>query len=569
MSLYQNADDCSAANPGKSAECTTAYNNALKEAERTAPKYATREDCVAEFGEGQCQQAPAQAGMAPENQAQAQQSSGSFWMPLMAGYMMGRLMGGGAGFAQQPLFSSKNPASPAYGKYTDATGKNYGAAQPGRTMTVPKTAMAPKPATTTTVTRGGFGESVAKQSTMQRSATGTSVSFNGWLIPMERVSITERPDWREKAHEYGFNFHTMYGEPYWCEDAYYKLTLAQVEKLEEVTAELHQMCLKVVEKVIASDELMTKFRIPKHTWSFVRQSWLTHQPSLYSRLDLAWDGTGEPKLLENNADTPTSLYEAAFFQWIWLEDQLNAGNLPEGSDQFNSLQEKLIDRFVELREQYGFQLLHLTCCRDTVEDRGTIQYLQDCATEAEIATEFLYIDDIGLGEKGQFTDLQDQVISNLFKLYPWEFMLREMFSTKLEDAGVRWLEPAWKSIISNKALLPLLWEMFPNHPNLLPAYFAEDDHPQMEKYVVKPIFSREGANVSIIENGKTIEAAEGPYGEEGMIVQQFHPLPKFGDSYMLIGSWLVNDQPAGIGIREDRALITQDMSRFYPHIFVE
>ncbi len=116
----------------------------------------------------------------------------------------------------------------------------------------------------------------------------------------------------------------------------------------------------------------------------------------------------------------------------------------------------------------------------------TIQYLQDCATEAEIATEFLYIDDIGLGEKGQFTDLQDQVISNLFKLYPWEFMLREMFSTKLEDAGVRWLEPAWKSIISNKALLPLLWEMFPNHPNLLPAYFAEDDHPQIEKYVVKP-----------------------------------------------------------------------------------
>lgn len=160
VSLYQNADDCSAANPGKSAECTTAYNNALKEAERTAPGFLV----------------PCQPGLVPAGTDlhQIQQSSGSFWMPLMAGYMMGRLMGGGAGFAQQPLFSSKNPASPAYGKYTDATGKNYGAAQPGRTMTVPKTAMAPKPATTTTVTRGGFGESVAKQSTMQRSATGTS-----------------------------------------------------------------------------------------------------------------------------------------------------------------------------------------------------------------------------------------------------------------------------------------------------------------------------------------------------------------------------------------------------------
>lgn len=128
---------------------------------------------------------------------------------------------------------------------------------------------------------------------------------------MERVSIVERPDWRDKATEYGFNFHTMYGEPYWCEDAYYKLTLAQVEKLEEVTAELHQMCLKVVERVIASDELMTKFRIPKHT-GLCPPVPLTQQPSLYSRLDLAWDGTGEPKLLENNADTPTSLYEAAF-----------------------------------------------------------------------------------------------------------------------------------------------------------------------------------------------------------------------------------------------------------------
>ena len=112
--------------------------------------------------------------MAPENQAQAQ-SSGSFWMPLMAGYMMGRMMGGGMG-AQQPLFSSKNPASPAYGKYTDAGGKSYGAAQPGRSMNVPKTAMAPKPATTSTVTRGGFGDSVAKQSTMQRSSASSSSS---------------------------------------------------------------------------------------------------------------------------------------------------------------------------------------------------------------------------------------------------------------------------------------------------------------------------------------------------------------------------------------------------------
>ncbi len=386
---------------------------------------------------------------------------------------------------------------------------------------------------------------------------------------MKRVDIVERPDWREKATEFGFNFHTMYGEPYWCENAYYQFTLAQIEELEAATAELHQMCLQVVEKVVSSDALMTKFCIPKHTWEFVRSSWRSQQPSLYSRLDLAYDGKGPAKLLENNADTPTSLYEAAFFQWLWLEDQINAGNLPQNADQYNSIQEALIARFEELRLNHGFGLLHMACCQDTEEDRGTVQYLQDCALEAGLPTEFLYMEEIGLGEKGQFTDMQNQVIGNLFKLYPWEFMLREMFSTKLEDAGVRWLEPAWKSIISNKALLPMLWEMFPNHPNLLPAYFANDDHPALDSYVVKPLFSREGANIQIVKNGQQIASVDGPYGEEGKIVQQYHPLPTFGDSHTVIGSWLINDQPCGIGLREDRELITQDLSRFYPHIILD
>ncbi|MEA9390463.1 DUF1190 family protein [Acerihabitans sp. TG2] len=174
VSLYQNSDDCTRANPSMSAQCTTAFNNAQKEAAKTAPKYATREDCIAEFGEGQCTQAPAQAGMG----AQSQQS-GSFWMPLMAGYMMGRMMGGG-GYSQQPLFSSRAPNSPANGKFVDASGRNYGPATGGRSMSVPPSAMAPKPPTTATVTRGGFGETVAKQnSAMQRSSAMPRRSMGG------------------------------------------------------------------------------------------------------------------------------------------------------------------------------------------------------------------------------------------------------------------------------------------------------------------------------------------------------------------------------------------------------
>jgi len=384
---------------------------------------------------------------------------------------------------------------------------------------------------------------------------------------MQRLPISERPDWRRKAEEYGFHFHTLYGEPYWSEEACYRFSAQQIEYLEDVTAELHQMCLQAVDKVVASEALLEKFRIPAHVRDVVADSWKSRQPSLYSRLDLAWGGSGDAKLLENNADTPTSLYEAAFFQWIWLEDQLAAGHLPANSDQFNSLQEKLIDRFKILQQQHGLHFLHLSCCRDSEEDRATVQYLQDCAQEAGVSNDFLFIDEIGLGEKGQFTDLQDQVISNLFKLYPWEFMLRESFSMKLADAGVRWLEPAWKSIVSNKAILPLLWEMFPGHPNLLPAWFSEDQPPLPARYVIKPLFSREGANVRIIDNHQEIAHAAGPYGEEGTIIQQFHPLPQFDGNYTVIGSWLIDDAPAGIGLREDKQLITQDLSRFYPHFF--
>ena len=127
----------------------------------------------------------------------------------------------------------------------------------------------------------------------------------------------------------------------------------------------------------------------------------------------------------------------------------------------------------------------------------------------------------------------------------------------------------WKSILSNKALLPLLWERFPNHPNLLPAYFANDSKANgLKDYVIKPLFSREGANIEIVKGGKRILKTAGPYESKFNIVQQYHPLPKFGQSHTLIGSWLVNDRAAGISIREDTSLVTQDMARYIPHVIL-
>lgn len=387
---------------------------------------------------------------------------------------------------------------------------------------------------------------------------------------MIRNLIEERPNWQQQAKEFGFKFHTMYGEPYWDESAYYQFTLQQIENdLEDPTEELHQMCLAVVDKVVNDEVLLKKFQIPEPFWEFVRFSWLQQEPSLYSRLDLAYNGSGPAKLYENNADTPTSLYESGFWQWLWLENQVNNGKLNRRADQFNSLQEKLINRFKEIADFYRIDQLHFACCKDTDEDRGTVQYLQDCALEAGLGAPFVFIEDIGISDEAYFTDLQDNVINSLFKLYPWEFLLREEFSGSIVDAQVNWLEPLWKSILSNKALLPMLWKMFPNHPNLLASYFEEDLAQASEsKLIKKPIFSREGANISILQHGETVLDTEGPYGEEGFIYQSYYPLPQFAENHTLIGSWLVNDKAAGISVREDKSAITQDMSRYLPHIIL-
>jgi glutathionylspermidine synthase len=121
-------------------------------------------------------------------------------------------------------------------------------------------------------------------------------------------------------------------------------------------------------------------------------------------------------------------------------------------------------------------------------------------------------------------------------------------------------------ILSNKGLLPLLWELYPNHPNLLPAFFTRG--PLGDTYVKKPLLSREGSNVEIV-TPNMVTAAPGPYGREGWVYQAFLPLPQFEGWHPVIGSWVVGDEPAGIGIRETEGLITGDQCYFVPHYFDE
>jgi glutathionylspermidine synthase len=385
---------------------------------------------------------------------------------------------------------------------------------------------------------------------------------------MQRSSITPRSDWKRTAERHGFHFHSIGGQPYWDESAAYFFALAQIERdLEDPAAELEQMCLEIVDRTLRDEAALERLAIPCAYWDYIAGSWRTGEKNLYGRMDFAYDGRSPAKLYEYNADTPTSLYESAVFQWVWLEEARERGLIPKGCDQLNSLHERLVDAF----RHFGIEgTLHLASVRGHSEDRGTIAYIADCASQAGLATSLLDIEDIGIATSGQFTDADDVGISTLFKLYPWEWLLREDFARHIPGAGCRFIEPAWKSVLSNKGLLALLWERFAGHPNLLPAFFEGDPRAESlgSRFVRKPLYSREGANVEIHDRRwrQDIHLSPGPYGAEGHVVQAYHPLPDFGGRYPLCGIWIVASEVAGLGLREDGGLVTSNGARFVPHV---
>ncbi len=381
---------------------------------------------------------------------------------------------------------------------------------------------------------------------------------------MQRIACNEREDWQATAAASGFHFHTHDGKRYWDERAFYAFTLAEIEdQIEAPTGEIDAMCRELCSRVVENERDLRRLQLPEAFWPLIRDSWHRHDGSLYGRLDLSYGASAPAKLLEYNADTPTSMFESAVFQWTWLEQGIERHLLPAGADQFNSIHERLIEAWRKLAHT---NMLHLAGLLENEEDAATLAYLEDTARQAGVATNLLDIEAIGWRDTDGFVDLDNRKIALAFKLYPWEWMFRDAFGKNLIQARTRWIEPPWKAILSNKGMLALLWEMFPGHPNLLPAYFEDDPKAaSLGSFVRKPIFSREGANVSLVRHGDVIAAQAGPYGEEGFVRQALAPLPNFSGQYAVLGSWLVDHIPCGLSIREDIQPITGNGSCFLPH----
>ena len=372
---------------------------------------------------------------------------------------------------------------------------------------------------------------------------------------MQRHSIAPRAGWQEKVEKVGLTFHTGDdGAVYWDESACYEFSPRQIDQLETAAGNLMDRCLEAGDAILEFD-LANRLALEEPWLSLARESWESDEPQLYGRFDFAYDGKNPPKLLEFNADTPTSLLEASVAQWYWLEETR------PGADQFNSLHEKLVARWKELRLAGP---VHFAALAGAPEDEMTATYLRDTAMQAGLATDYVAVDDIGW-DGSHFVDADRRPIQNLFKLYPWEWLVRDEYGAHLPAKPCRIVEPIWKMLFSNKAILAILWHLFPNHENLLPAHFSPEK--LTGPYVRKPLLSREGANVQIVEGGTATEESGGTYGAEGYVYQAYAPLPDFGGNRPVIGAWVVGGIPAGIGVRESEKRITDNRSRFVPHFF--
>ncbi|HYE30067.1 MAG TPA: glutathionylspermidine synthase family protein [Methylomirabilota bacterium] len=380
---------------------------------------------------------------------------------------------------------------------------------------------------------------------------------------MKRLRQKPREQWRHKVEAVGLTYHTPDNFRYWDESTAYELTSKEVDTLEAAAAECHALCLAAA-RVIIEQDWFDRLHIPPAARGLIRASWERQEFSLYGRFDFAWDGRTPPKLLEYNADTPTALIEAAVAQWYWLEE------MHPRLDQFNSIHERLIAAWKKIAPQVSGRV-HFGGLKESEEDEQTVLYLQDTCHQAGLQTARVHIEDLGFHSmRRRFVDLDGQTVSHYFKLYPWEWMWGDEFAAHLDLDVLRFIEPPWKMLLSNKGLLALLWELFPGHPNLAPAFLESDARANAlhtGRYVRKPLLSREGANIAIFERTQLVAQTRGDYGQGPHVVQQF--LPSGIDAAMsaVFGVWIVDHTPCGLGIREDEGLIIGNTSRFVPHFF--
>ena len=373
----------------------------------------------------------------------------------------------------------------------------------------------------------------------------------------------------------GFSWHTDSDNSSYVSDEIVIINEEEANAYYEACNELYDMFAEAGQHVIDND-LFHEINIPFNLIEMIKESWENDVHwHLYSRFDLAGGIDGKPiKLIEFNADTPTSLFETAIIQWAMLK----ANGLDEAS-QFNNLYEALKDNFkriitldteVEKFEEYyanlGWKIL-FSSISNSSEDINTTKLLEHIASEAGFNTDFEFIENVQFNDDGIFKD--EESFEFWFKLIPWENIAIEeselalILTEIIKEKKAIIFNPAYSLMFQSKGFMKILWDLYPNHPLLLETSFEPLDN---KKQVEKRCFGREGANTKIINSDGSIDVqTDGDYEGHKAIYQEYVELPtdSMGNSYQA-GVFFAYEA-CGLGFRRGEKILN-NMSKFVGHI---
>lgn len=353
---------------------------------------------------------------------------------------------------------------------------------------------------------------------------------------------------------------SLMGDHAWRSDVYYQFTPQQMATLKTAAVEMEALCLKTVEHVI-SNRLYDAMGMPESSVlrTEIETSWERQEPGLRGRMDIAYDGHSAPKLLEYNGEDQGLMLESALLQAAW-----HAREKPE-SDQLNSMEQQLVAAWRATRiSRIVFLMLDEGGEGATVE-KDSRQLLKRTAEQAGI--EVMLMSESVMQTDHEYLRTPDGAkIDHLLLAEDRYAMLEHGYFSCFNPARIRLIEPAWRTLLSHKAVLAQMWDLFPDHPNLLRTSF---DASRMEgAYVSKPALGWGGQNITLHSADKP-QHSEGRLGAHPMIHQQHAPLACHDGYYSVAGVWMIHGEPAGLSIREDTTPIIQTRSISVPHIIEE
>lgn len=372
----------------------------------------------------------------------------------------------------------------------------------------------------------------------------------------------------------GFHWHTDSDQTKYVADELVIVTNQEAEAYYEAVNELYDMYAAAAQHVI-DNNLFFELGIPFNLIELIKKSWENDVHwHLYGRFDLAGGIDGKPiKLIEFNADTPTSLFETAILQWAILKH-----NKMDEERQFNNVYEAISDNFRRLvtlfddtqsfDEHYDGWKILFSSIHDNVEEEQTVRLLQQMAIDTGFETGFESMNAVKFDDEGIY-DRDDNTYEYWFKLFPWEDIaidepeLAVMLSSIVNNQKAIIINPAYTLLFQSKGMLKILCDLFPDSPYLLKTSF---EPLKGIACVEKRVFGREGANVRILDaSGNTIEENDGPYGNFKAIYQEYVELPQDAQANSYQAGVFFAYEACGLGFRRGSKILN-NMSKFVGHV---